>query len=67
MRILHSFQHVDVTPLLSQVRCPMLGLHATGDLRVPFAEGRRLAGLIEQARFVPLASDNHLMVEQDPA
>ena len=67
VRILRSFQHVDVTPLLSQVRCPALVLHATGDLRVPFAEGRRLAGLIEQARFVPLDSDNHLMVEQDAA
>jgi pimeloyl-ACP methyl ester carboxylesterase/DNA-binding CsgD family transcriptional regulator len=65
VRILRSFQNVDVTPRLSQVRCPTLVLHATGDLRVPFAEGRRLAGLIEQARFVPLATDNHLMVEQD--
>lgn len=66
VRMLRDFHEVDASPLLSQVRCPTLVLHATRDLRVPFAEGRLIAGGIEQSRFVPLDSDNHLMVEQDP-
>ena len=40
-------------------------LHATGDLRVPFDEGRFIAGGIAHARFVPLQSMHHLMLEQD--
>lgn len=66
VRMVRSFEQVDVRPLLSQVKCPTLVMHATGDLRVPFAEGRLLAGGIEQARFVPLDSDNHLVLSQDP-
>ncbi len=67
VRMLRHFEEVDVTPLLSQVRCPTLVLHSTRDLRVPFAEGRLVAGGIEQARFAPLDSANHLMIASDPA
>ena len=42
-------------------------LHARGDARVPFDEGRRLAALIPGARFVPLQSDNHVLLEGEPA
>lgn len=66
-RLMREFNEVDVAALLAQVHCPTLVLHATGDLRVPFAEGRLIASGIAQAHFVPLASDNHLMLEQDPA
>ncbi|WP_077003304.1 alpha/beta fold hydrolase [Variovorax sp. KK3] len=65
--MLRAFEQSDVTPLLSEVRCPTLVLHATHDLRVPFEESRRIAGGIPQARFVPLDSANHLMVADDPA
>jgi len=64
-RMLREFEEIDVTALLPQVSCPTLVLHATGDLRVPFDEGRLIAGMIEQARFAPLDSRNHLMVAQD--
>ncbi|MBT2325593.1 alpha/beta fold hydrolase [Variovorax paradoxus] len=64
-RTLRTFDTIDVTGLLSQVHCPTLVLHATGDLRVPFDEGRRIASGIAQARFVPLQSVHHLMLEQD--
>lgn len=67
VRMARGFENVDITPLLSQVRCPTLVLHASGDLRVPFAEGRRLAGGIAQARFAPLQTANHLMLADDPA
>ena len=65
MRMLRNYWEVDITPLLPQVRCPTLVLHATGDLRVPFAEARILAGGIPGARLVPLASANHLMMQSD--
>jgi pimeloyl-ACP methyl ester carboxylesterase/DNA-binding CsgD family transcriptional regulator len=66
-RLLSTMYEIDVTADLPAVTCPTLVLHATGDLRVPFAEGRLLAGAIAQARFVPLDSRNHLMLEHEPA
>jgi pimeloyl-ACP methyl ester carboxylesterase/DNA-binding CsgD family transcriptional regulator len=66
-RMMREFYEIDVTALLPRVDCPTLVLHATGDLSVPFAEGRLIAGLIEQARFVPLDTPHHLMLEQDAA
>jgi hypothetical protein len=38
-----------------------------GDQSAPFEEGRRLAAGIAGARFVPLESDNHLVLEDEPA
>ncbi|WP_272947449.1 alpha/beta fold hydrolase [Variovorax sp. JS1663] len=64
-RMLREFDRIDVTALLPQVRCPTLVLHSTGDLRVPFDEGRIIAGGIAQARFVPLHSAHHLVLAQD--
>jgi pimeloyl-ACP methyl ester carboxylesterase len=57
----------DVTALLSQVRVPTLVLHARHDARVPFELGRRMAAGIPGARFVPLESPNHVMLEGEPA
>jgi len=67
VKMLRRFEDVDVTSLLPQVRCPTLVLHATRDTRVPFAEGRHIAGGIEQARLAPLDSANHLLLESEPA
>lgn len=64
-RMLRVFDEIDVSTLLGEVHCPTLVLHATGDLRVPFDEGRFLAGRIAQARFVPLDCAHHLVLEQD--
>ena len=44
-----------------------LVLHARDDAVVPFAEGRRLATLIPDARFVPLESRNHILLAHEPA
>jgi len=46
---------------------PTLILHARGDAAVPFSEGRLIAALIPGARFVPLESDNHVLLETEPA
>jgi pimeloyl-ACP methyl ester carboxylesterase/DNA-binding CsgD family transcriptional regulator len=66
-RILRSFFNVDVSELARQVQCPTLVLHARQDAAIPFDEGRSLAALIPDARFVPLESRNHLLVEDEPA
>jgi pimeloyl-ACP methyl ester carboxylesterase/DNA-binding CsgD family transcriptional regulator len=67
LRIFHAFGAIDVRAEAPRVRCPALVMHSTRDLRVPFEEGRALAGLIPGARFVPLDSDNHLLLEHEPA
>ena len=36
-------------------------------LRLPFEAGRRMAAGIPSARFVPLDSRNHLILEHEPA
>jgi pimeloyl-ACP methyl ester carboxylesterase/DNA-binding CsgD family transcriptional regulator len=66
-RIFRAFGQIDVEEEAAGVRCPCLIAHARGDLRVPFEEGRRLAGIIPNARFLPLESDNHVLVKGEPA
>jgi DNA-binding CsgD family transcriptional regulator len=66
-RLLHEWSKLDVRALAPQVRCPTLVLHPRGDARIPFEEGRLVAGLIPGARFVPLDSRNHILPEGEPA
>lgn len=66
-RTLAAFGQIDVSDLAARLACPTLVLHARGDARVPFEEGRHLAGLIPGARFVPLDSRNHVLLEHEPA
>ncbi|MBL8326569.1 MAG: alpha/beta fold hydrolase [Rubrivivax sp.] len=65
-RFMREFNVIDVMALLPQVACPTLVLHSQRDVRVPFAEGRLLAGGISGARFVPIDSGNHLLLESEP-
>jgi len=64
---LDAFHRVDITDMARELRVPTLVLHSRGDARVPFDEGLRLAALIPGARFVPLASDNHVLLDTEPA
>jgi pimeloyl-ACP methyl ester carboxylesterase/DNA-binding CsgD family transcriptional regulator len=66
-RTLEAFYNIDVRELAGQVRAPTLVMHSRGDARVPFDEGRQLAALIPGARFVPLDSRNHVLLEGEPA
>jgi pimeloyl-ACP methyl ester carboxylesterase/DNA-binding CsgD family transcriptional regulator len=66
VRIMREFGQIDVTGELPRVSCPTLVLHATRDARVPFEEGRLMAGLIPGARFVPIESSNHLVLDTEP-
>jgi class 3 adenylate cyclase/pimeloyl-ACP methyl ester carboxylesterase len=66
-RTLLANGEVEVNSLLSQVKVPTLVMHCRHDARVPFEAGRRLAAGIPGARFVPLESPNHIMLEGEPA
>lgn len=58
---------LDVVDLLGQVRTPTLVLHSRGDQAVPFAQGELLAAEIPGATFVPLDSNNHIFLANEPA
>lgn len=66
-KIYMAVTNVDVRELLPQIKVPTLILHCRGDRMVPFEMGRELAALIPGARFVPLESNNHLILEHEPA
>jgi pimeloyl-ACP methyl ester carboxylesterase len=66
-RNLSANGEADVSALLPQIKVPTLVMHARHDARVPFESGRRLAAGIPGARFVPLESQNHIMIEGEPA
>ena len=66
-RILEAFGEIDVRHRLRDVRAPTLIMHARGDRRVPFDEGRALAAGIRDARFLALDTNNHVLTEAEPA
>src|SRR5659263_13844 len=63
----HARALLDVTSSAREVSARTLVLHADGDRAVPFEQGRLLAGLIPGARFVPLHSQNHILLGDEPA
>ncbi|MDP6588349.1 MAG: alpha/beta fold hydrolase [Alphaproteobacteria bacterium] len=58
---------VDVEGLLGSIAVPTLVLHCRDDGVAPFKEGRRMAAMIPEARFVPLEGRNHLILDNEPA
>ena len=58
---------VDVQDAASRIRCPVLVVHPERDAVVPIEEGRFLASLIPDSRFVQLDSENHLLLADEPA
>jgi pimeloyl-ACP methyl ester carboxylesterase len=67
LRIERTSYDIDVSGLAPRVAAPTLVLHAHDDAIVPFEQGRELAALIPGARFVPLESRNHILLESEPA
>jgi pimeloyl-ACP methyl ester carboxylesterase/DNA-binding CsgD family transcriptional regulator len=65
--LLQAFFRIDLREIVSKVPCPTLVLHSRGDSIVWFEQGRSVAGLIPGARFVPLESRNHVLLETEPA
>jgi RNA polymerase sigma factor (sigma-70 family) len=66
-RLWLSNAHLDISDTARRVTQPALVLHARGDLAVPYEEGRRLASLLPDARFVTLEGENHILQEGEPA
>jgi pimeloyl-ACP methyl ester carboxylesterase/DNA-binding CsgD family transcriptional regulator len=58
---------VDVTDEAARITCPTLVAHPDRDAVAPFEEGRRLAQLVPDARFLQLDSPNHFMLRDEPA
>ena len=67
VRFMKEVFEIDVRDAAHRVQCPTLVFHAKDDPCFPFEEGRLLASLIPNARFVPLASKNHLPFETEAA
>jgi RNA polymerase sigma factor (sigma-70 family) len=66
-KIMRTFYEADHRLMATKVRCPTLVFHSRDDARIPFEQGRMLARLIPDARFVPLDSQNHLIMATEPA
>jgi pimeloyl-ACP methyl ester carboxylesterase/DNA-binding SARP family transcriptional activator len=67
VRLLEAFGRIDVRHLLADVRVPTLVIHSRGDVFTPSSLGREMAAGIAGARFVSLDSNNHLLLEGEPA
>ncbi len=57
----------DVSRLLGDIAAPTLVIHSLGDRMNDFAYARFLASHIPGARLVGLESDNHIVLEHEPA
>jgi pimeloyl-ACP methyl ester carboxylesterase/DNA-binding winged helix-turn-helix (wHTH) protein len=66
VRLRAAFGAINVAELASRVSVPTLVLHSTGDRVIQFSAGRELAAAIPGARFVPIESRNHLILEHEP-
>ena len=66
-QLLQARAEVDISDLLAEVNVPTLVLHSVADEVVPVREGKRLARAIPDAKFIPLDSRNHVLLEHEPA
>jgi pimeloyl-ACP methyl ester carboxylesterase len=67
LRLLQIGWRTDVREAARKIKCPVLMLHPERDAVVPIDEGRLLASLIPDARFVQLDSENHMPLADEPA
>jgi pimeloyl-ACP methyl ester carboxylesterase/DNA-binding CsgD family transcriptional regulator len=67
IQLLRARGEIDVREELAKVRVPTLVLHSDRDQVAPLAQGRALASGIPGASFVQLRSDNHVLLEDEPA
>ena len=67
LRLEETAHRIDVSEEAASLDVPTLVLHPRQDAMVSFETGRRMAALIPRARFVPLESRNHVLLENEPA
>ena len=66
-RLQRALSKIDVEAMLPRVTVPTLVAHATRDHVVPFHCGEQLAARIPNCRFVRLDSENHVLLQSEPA
>lgn len=66
-RVRRACDEIDVLTVLPRVNVPTLVLHCRQDGVVPLEQGRIIAAAIPNAQFVTLESDNHILLEGEPA
>ena len=67
VQLFRVIAETDVFSLLSKVSVPTIVFHNRGDRLVPFKDGIQLAASIPNARFIPLESRNHILLEYETA
>jgi len=67
VRLWSEVGSIDVVDRLPSIAVPTLVFHSRNDARVPFDQGRLIAATIPGARFIPLESKNHILLETEPA
>jgi pimeloyl-ACP methyl ester carboxylesterase/DNA-binding CsgD family transcriptional regulator len=67
VRLLEIGWNVDVREAARKIECPALILHPAGDAVVPVDEGRLIASLIPNSRFVQIDTENHMPLVDEPA
>ena len=66
VRIMKEFGNIDVRDLLPRITVPTITFYGRHDVVLPFEQGRELASLIPNSRFVPLEGMNGILQEEDP-
>lgn len=66
MRIRTACDDIDVLDLLPLVRAPVLVTHSRDDHVVPIGNGRTVASLLPNARFLVFDSSNHMILSDEP-
>ena len=66
-KVQNTLANIDVLHRVPGISVPTLVLHAVNDRRVPYEQGRQISSLIPGAQLVDLDSNNHLLIESEPA
>ena len=67
VRLFQIDWNTDVREAARKIKCPVLIVHPERDVVVPIEQGRSLASLIPNCRFVQLDSENHMPLADEPA
>jgi pimeloyl-ACP methyl ester carboxylesterase/DNA-binding CsgD family transcriptional regulator len=67
VRLLQIGWNTDVRETAGKIKCPVLIVHPERDVVVPIEQGRLLARLIPDCRFVQLDTENHMPLADEPA
>jgi pimeloyl-ACP methyl ester carboxylesterase len=67
VKTMQACDDINVRPILPEIKVPTIVFHSDRDRIAPPEEGRILAAEIPNAKFVPLASGNHLLLGEEAA